>query len=190
MKISKITILNTVFIGIASTAMSQAPPVSIQNYICIEKIAENGELSGTAAEQTVFIDYVKLNWSTLLDGIETIAPKTHEQMLIIAAAEHLKGRDYIKFFHKLFDRKSAGEITQQAFENAVVAITPKKTGMFAYNHQDSQVRQLIQRIQGMVPKDNKLQPFLAKILSGDAADGAEFATVGQGLPAPEILPEP
>ena len=170
--------------------MSLTPPESIQNYIRTAKIAENGELSGTAAEQTAFIDYVKLNWSGLLDDIETIAPKTHEQMLIIAAAEYLSGRDYLAFFNKLCDRKAAGKITQQAFENAVVAITPKKTGLFAYNHQDSQVRQLIQRIQGMVPQDNKLQPLLAKILSGDAADAAEFATLGQGLPAPEILPAP
>ena len=190
MKMRLIIIQCAILLGIASTAMSLTPPESIQNYIRTAKIAENGELSGTAAEQTAFIDYVKLNWSGLLDDIETIAPKTHEQMLIIAAAEYLSGRDYLAFFNKLCDRKAAGKITQQAFENAVVAITPKKTGLFAYNHQDSQVRQLIQRIQGMVPQDNKLQPLLAKILSGDAADAAEFATLGQGLPAPEILPAP
>jgi hypothetical protein len=190
MKMRLIIIQCAILLGIASTAMSLTPPENIQSYIRTATIAENGEMSGTAAEQTTFIDYVKLNWSALLDDIETIAPKTHEQMLVVAAAEHLPGRDYLAFFNKLCDRKAAGKITQQAFENSVVAITPKKTGLFAYNHQDSQVRQLIQRIQGMVPQDNKLQPLLTKILSGDAADAAEFATLGQGLPAPEILPAP
>ena len=177
-------------LGIASNAMSLTPPENIQTYIRTASIAENGEMSGTAAEQTTFIDYVKSNWSGLLDDVETIAPKTHEQMLIIAAAEYLPGREYLTFFNKLCDRKEAGKITQQAFENAVVSITPKKTGLFAYNHEDNQVRQLIQRIQGMLPQNNQLQPLLSKILSGDAADAAEFATLGQGLPAPEILPAP
>lgn len=164
------------------------PPENIQNYMQTATIAEDGQMSGTAVEQAAFVDYVKWNWVALLDEIESIAPHTHEQMLIIAAAEYMPGRDYLVFFNRLCDQKAVNKITSQAFENAVVAITPKKIGLFAYNYQDSQVRQLMQKIQGMVPQAHKLQLFLANVLSGKAIDAAEFATVGQGLPAPETLP--
>ena len=181
------TILIALLFCLTSQPMKAQLPANIQQYLQSGSLTEDGELSGTAAEQTAFIDYVKANWSAMLDAIDTIAPKPHEQMLVVAGAEYLAGRQYLQFVNKLCDRKAAGKVTQLAFERTVTALTPKKLGFLAYNHQDVQVRQLVQRLQGMLAPTSNLQPLLAEILSGVALEAAETATLGQGLPAPETL---
>lgn len=181
------TILIALLFCLTSQPMGAQLPANIQQYLQSGSLTEEGELSGTAAEQTTFIDYVKANWSSMLDVIDTIAPKPHEQMLVVAGAEYLAGRQYLQFVNKLCDRKAAGKVTQRAFELGITALTPKKLGFLAYNYQDTQVRQLVQRLQGMLPPNTELQSFLAKILAGAAVEGAETATKGQGLPEPETL---
>ena len=183
-------IFTTLLLCAAQKAMSIELPANIQQYLQSASLTEDGELSGNESEQTAFINYVKTNWSGMLDSIETIAPQPHQQMLIVAGAEYLPGRDYLAFFNKLCDRKVAGKVVQLTFERAVTAITPKKTGFLAWNHQDAQTRQLVQRVQGMLPQSNKLQPLLSEILSGVAVEAAETATKGQGLPEPEKLAPP
>ena len=182
------SILTSVLLCVVPQAMSIELPPNIQQYLQNGDVTEGeGRLTGTQADQAAFVDYVKLHWSEMLDNIESIAPGARPQYVIIAAAEQLPGRQYLSFMNKLCERKAAGKVTAKAFEHAILGLTPKKRGFLAWNHQDQQVRQLVQRIQGMLPQTSGLQPWLTDILSGAAVGAAEAATLGQSNPAPETL---
>lgn len=185
------TIAAFAFTCFAHSLMSMTLPTNIQNYLERGSLTEDGIFTGDEAEQLAFINHVKANWSTMLDNIDTVASTARQQTLIIAAAESLPGRDYIQFTNKLCDQRAAGKVNQSAFEQAISGITPKKHGFLPYNYQDNQVRQLVQRFQGMFAPSHEIQSFLSEVLSGEALSAAEFGVKGQGLPEPERLaPQP
>lgn len=183
----KMSVVVLVFLISIKSAMSIQPPSNIEAYLNHESISESRALTGSIEDKTAFEEYVRINWEELLDNIETVSPTSNKQLLIVAGGETLSGREYLQFLNKLFQQTSEGKIESSVFHFAIFSVTSKKVGFLAYNYQDQQVRDWVEAVRVTLDPSSDIRKYLDEILSGDGLEDAEFATLGQGLPEPEIL---
>ncbi|MDX2081719.1 MAG: hypothetical protein SFU53_13125 [Terrimicrobiaceae bacterium] len=187
--INRATVVVLFFVFIRA-AMSIDPPPNIKDFLDQAAITEDGMLTGASEDQDAFTQYVRANWRALLNNIEAVAPTQNKQRLIVAASETLPGREYVQFLKELFELTINGKIDSGVFHDAIPSITSNKIGFLAYNYQDQQIRDWIEAVRATLQPQNNTRKFLDEVLSGDGLADAESATLGQGLPAPEILPPP
>lgn len=170
-----------------TSAMSINPPQYVRDYLSTGGFMEDGFLGGSQAEAEAFILYVRDNWSAVLTDIATIAPDAKKQRLIVAAIEFVQGRDYLSALNKLCDGKAAGSVTDEVLDFAVCGAKVKK-GFLSYNFQDTPTRQLVQRMQTLLPAGSPTQQTLTAILSGEQKtkdkDYFEYNDVAEPTPLP------
>jgi hypothetical protein len=168
-------------------------PSSVKTYLQTKHLLDesgrplpdcNATLTGSG---NVFVQYVLSNWSAMLDNLAAIAPAPQQQKLVIRAIEYLPPRDYLKALNKLCDLNAAGVVKSETLEFAVKARSPEN-GLLSKNYQDTQVIQLVQRLQALFPKDSKIQGLLGDILSGKQKAVDQKKADDEDVTAPVTLP--
>ena len=177
------------FAAISSSLMAIDPPQNIKDYLHAGTVTEYGVLSELNGNGKVFVEYVVPNFNIILTELSTIAPTAKQQLLVVAAIEFVQNQDYLSALNKLCDLKAAGTLSDEVLDFAIRGTRIKK-GFLSYNFQNTKTRQLIQRVQGLLPVNSPIQSLLADILSGSQkAKDHDFFELND-LPEPTPLPTP
>lgn len=184
------TLLMAIALGAITThLMAIDPPQNVKDYLQVGTITEFGVLSDLEGNGKAFVEYIAPNWNAVLTGLATVAPTAKQQRLVVAAIEFVQGRDYLSALNKLCDLKAAGSLSDEVVDFAIRGTRIKK-GFLSYNFQDTQTRQLIQRVQTLLPANSSTQPLLADILSGAQKTKDKDYFEFNDLPEPTPLPAP
>lgn len=168
-------------------AISLAPEITA--YLSSGSVTEFGTLAGTSAQVAGFTDFVKGNWSEILNDLDTVAPDERRQQLLISAAESLPPSDYMDFLSLLLDKHQENKVKKAV---AVAALSPgaRKYGFLAFNDQHAQVRALCERAKTIFADVADLQDLMNETLSGEQRKQIGAALASESRAQPEILPTP
>jgi len=164
-------------------------PPTVKEFLQTQHVMDDGYRSvPPASSGLAFRKYITSNWQVILDSLPSIAPEPTEQVLIISALEEdLPARTYLKALNKLCDLQKQNAISTKMLENA---INGPRSNLLSNNYQDPEVIELVRRFQSQLPKNTKIQQWLAEILSGKqrSIDIEGAAEVGDA--PPETLATP
>ncbi len=146
------------------------PPEVSENaadYLKNGSFGEDGMLKEANGHLTEFVSFVTSNWAAILDNFNTVAPTLKNKVLVVAACEKLSPTDYLSFLEKL-EQLSHGPSFDVKIWNGVIYPTKHKEGFLAYNHANTRVKAVIDRIKAMLPAGDAARTDVDEIISGVA----------------------
>jgi hypothetical protein len=165
-----------------------------------ENVAEIMSRAGTAEYDGYYpsgetgqpmVDYVKANWSELLDNLKEVPSagksKTSAAMLLGRIAEELPPEDYLEFMAKYLDAYEKGDIPTNIVA-LQIAGSVRKEYFFAVNFEDARAKSIISRAKSLAPeKETDFRAYMDELMSGKLAD-MYLANESDDAPRPETLP--
>ena len=150
-----------------NTFAAMTIPKPIQEYLQTAKICEDNSLSSPGGGLKVIQDYLRGNWKSVLDNIETFAPTDKDKRKIILGCEALDDTEYLAFLQKTQELFAQRRIDMTVVEQAL-SPSEARTGFLAANWENPAVRSLMEKFRALIPADNYLKIYPDKVLSGKA----------------------
>lgn len=171
----------------ATYGITMTPEITA--YLASGTVTEFGTLTGTPTQVSGFIDFVKNNWSAILNDLDAVAPDEKKQRLIIIAAESLSPTDYMTFMSTLLDKFQANKVKKAV---AIAALSPgaKKYGFLALNYKHTSVQALCNRAKVVFASMADVQELMNETLSGEQGKQIGAALASENRAQPEVLPTP
>ena len=142
-------------------------PPRLQAFLESDNLSEDWYFSGDEKLINEFIDYVKAHWEDLLESPDVVVPKNFQVYSIIAAAERLPDREYVRFLNRMCDLRASGKVSYDPFKSATMGHTPFKLHFLAHSYRDLEVRRLLYRFQKLVHRrDEARQAYFWTVLFG------------------------
>jgi hypothetical protein len=145
------------------TCSAQVLPPEIKQALDRATITEDGMLNGPDNCRDTLMEYMKRNWSLVLDNFASIAPKDAQKIILMRGAESLDAEDYLAFLTRLRDMRLSNTISQTVFD---WIFTPShyKEGFLEFNYQHPAIRDFVRSVRSLVNPD--MQKALDDVLSG------------------------
>jgi hypothetical protein len=161
----------------------------ITAYLASGSVTELGTLAGTPTQVNAFIEFVRRNWSAILNDLDAVAPDEKRQLLIISAAESLSPTDYMTFLSALLDKFQSNKVKKAV---AIAALSPgaKKYGFLAFNYKHTSVKNLCNRAKEVFADVADVKELMNETLSGEQGKQIGAALAAENRAQPEVLPSP
>ena len=162
-------------------------PKTIQECLETARISEDNHLYSPDGGLKLIKDYLKINWRSVLDEFETVAPTDFDKRKIVLACESLDDEEYVSFLYKIQNLFSHTRISMNVVETALNPSTTRQH-FIAANSNNPEIRSLMREFRNLIPNNHYLKSYPDEVLSGQAKRRLDELNRENGTSGPKAMP--